>query len=412
MKLARRIPTLPLMLSLSLAALSGSATAEVGPAFTGLSGNANDATAAFFSPAGITRLDRPEVAVQAMVAYAESEFEVDDAAFSGGDADNDDRVLIIPGLFHTRPLADRWHLGLSFNVPSGIGNDYGKTWSGRYLAEQANLTFVAASASLAYELTPRWSVAAGPFAIYVDSKTKARVNNLDPDARDGSVRLEEEGAAFGLTLSTMFEFTEATRVGLTWRSSADPKLEGTPSFSNLDPALREILAAADLLGTEVDVDFKVPAIAQAGIYTEFSDRWSATGDLVWINMSEFGITRVSVEQDSITVDDGDFRDTWIGSAGLKYRYGDGRAVSIGALYGTSPISDGRRSIALPMDRTVSVGAGLQRPCFGYECQINLNYLDLGDGDLVQEGGPLTGRIEGSFEHNWMLMLDFQIRIRL
>lgn len=51
------------------------------------------------------------------------------------------------------------------------------------------------------------------------------------------------------------------------------------------------------------------------------------------------------------------------------------------------------------------------PCFGYLCQVNLNYLDLGDGDLNEDGGALTGSIEGSFNENWMLMLDFQLRIR-
>ena len=385
--------------------------AEVGPAFTGLSGRADGATAAFFSPAGITRLERPEVAVQTMFAYAESKFDVDDASFAGGSSDNNDRVLVIPGIYYARPLSERWHLGLSVNVPSGIGNDYGKSWSGRYLSEESALAFVAASATLAYAVTPRWSVAAGPYAIYTDSKTKARVNNLDPDAGDGSVRLEEDGAAFGATLSSMFQFTDQTRIGVTWRSSVDPKLEGTPSFSNLDPALREILAAADLLGTEVDVDFKVPSQVLAGFHTAFSERWSATADVIWLNMSEFGITRVSVEQDSITVDDGSFRDSWIGTTGLKYRYGENRAVAVGGMYATSAISDGRRGIALPLDRIAGFGVGVELPCIGHLCHINLNYLDLGDGDLSEDGGPLTGSIEGSFSKNWMVMLDFQLGIQ-
>jgi hypothetical protein len=96
---------------------------------------------------------------------------------------------------------------------------------------------------------------------------------------------------------------------------------------------------------------------------------------------------------------------------LKYRYAQNRAVSVGALYGTSSLSDGRRGIALPLDRVAGVGAGIELPCFDYLCHINLNYLDLGDGDLVEEGGALTGSIEGSFDKNWMLMLDFQLSIR-
>ena len=58
--------------------------AELGPAFTGMTGRADDASAAFFSPAGITRLERPEVGIQTMFVYAESRFDVDEATFEGG----------------------------------------------------------------------------------------------------------------------------------------------------------------------------------------------------------------------------------------------------------------------------------------------------------------------------------------
>ncbi len=387
------------------------ARAEIGPAFTGLAGRANDATSVFFSPAGITRLDKPQLAVQAIVSFSEAKFDVDAASIDGGDADNDEKILIIPGAYYVHPLGERWRMGLSLNVPSGIGHDYGKKWAGRYHAEESSLAFVAASAVLAYKLTQKWSVAAGPYVVYTDSKTKARIRNLLPEYGDGSVRLEENGADLGVSLGAMIEFTDTTRLAVSYRSSTDPKLEGTPSFSNLDPLLREALAAADLLGTEVDVDFKVPAQAQAGFYTEFSDRWSMTVDAIWINMSEFGITRVSIAQDDIALREDDFRDMWITSAGLQYRYRDDRSVSIGGLYGTSAISDGDRGIGLPYDRIFGMGIGIRRPCWGHYCTVNLNYFDLGDADLAVAGAPFTGEFEGAFGKNWAFMLDFQFSMR-
>ena len=391
------------------ALLPGITLAQIGPAMTGLTGRADDATAAFLSPAGTVRLDRPEVVVQASFVYTDSKFNVDAAAFSGGNADNDNEILVIPGAYYVRPVGERWRLNLSLNVPSGIGHDYGKKWSGRYLAEESTLAFLAVSATMAYKFSDRWSLAAGPYMIYTDSTSKARVNNLLPDEPDGSVRLEEDGAAVGLTLGTMYQLSESTRFGFTYRSSVEPELEGAPSFSNLDPVLREVLAAADLLGTEIDVNFKVPATAQFGFYTEFSDRWSMTGDVIWINMSEFGITRISIEQDRISVDESAYRDTWATSVGFKYRYRDDLSLAAGGLYAMSAVSDGRRGIGLPFDRAIGVGAGVESPCWGFLCTVNLNYFDLGDGDLSEDGGPLTGSIEGSFGKNWAVMLDFQLR---
>ena len=246
------------------------AVGEIGPALTGLTGRANDATSVFFSPAGITRLDRPELVAQATFLYQESKFDVQQASVAGGDSDKDSRLFTIPAAYYVHPLGERWRLGLSVNVPSGIGHDYGKKWSGRYLSEASDLAFVAASAVLAYRFADRISLAAGPYLVYTDSKSKARVNNLLPGYGDGSVRLEEDGAALGYILGALYEFTPATRIGAVYRSSVKPDLEGTPSFSNLDPLVRQGLAAANLLGTEVDVDFTVPAQAQIGVYTELT----------------------------------------------------------------------------------------------------------------------------------------------
>ncbi len=389
----------------------GHAVAEIGPALTGLTGRANDATSVFFSPAGITRLDQPELVAQATFLYQESKFDVQQARFTGGDSDRDSRLFTIPAAYYVHPLNERWRLGLSVNVPSGIGHDYGKSWSGRYLSQSSDLAFVAASSVLAYKFSDRLSLAAGPYMIYTDSTTKARVNNLLPEYGDGSVKLEEDGAAFGYMLGATWQLTPATRVGTVYRSEVKPDLEGTPTFDNLSPGLREGLAAFDLLGTQVDVDFTVPAQAQLGVYTELSDRWSLTGDLIWIDMSEFGITRVSVSEDRIAVPTDGFRDMWIGTAGVKYRYADQRAVSFGALYATSPTTDDKRVLALPFDRVISVGAGIELPCFGFVCHTNLSYVDLGDGDVSEDGGPLLGSVDGSFSSNWAVALDFQIVMR-
>lgn len=386
------------------------AAGDIGPALSGLTGGASDATTVFFSPAGMTRLNRPEVVVQAGLVYKGAEFDVEQATFAGGDGDDDKKLLVIPGLFYVHPLSERWKLGFSLNVPSGIGYHYGGQWSGRYHATETDLAFVAAAAPLAFKVTDGLSLAAGPYGMYVNQRTKARVNNPVPDHPDGSVKLEESGGDIGFVLGAMYEFTDATRIGFTYRSKLEPELEGTPSFSNLDPVLREALALLDLLGTEVDVDFTVPANAQLGFHTQFADRWSLMGDVLWVDMSEFGLTHVKVEQDRIEVRS-EFQDMWVFTTGLKYRYGKDRAVSVGGLYGTSPAKDSKRDVLLPFDRVIGGGAGIEMPVLDYLCRASLNYYDLEDGDVSQDGGPLTGSFEGSFRENWAVMLDLQFQKR-
>jgi long-chain fatty acid transport protein len=392
----------------SIALFPSLAAGQIGPAFTGLTASAKDATAAFGSPAGITRLEESQLVTQGLLAITYSDFDVDQDNVGGGDGESDFSVTPIPGIFYVRPLSERWSLGLSFNVPSGIGYDFGTTWAGRYHVTETQLAFVAGQATVAYKLNDALSLSVGGYAMYVDSKTKVKVNNIDPSIIDGSVKLDESGATAGYVLGAMYEFSDTTRIGLTYRSELEPELDGTPTFSDLGPGLRESLAALDLLGTEVAVDFVVPAQLQVGFYTELSERWSTTGDVVWVDTSEFGVTSLQVEQDSISVE-GTFRDVWVVSAGFEYQYAEDRKVSFGAMYASSATRNSDRVIALPLDRAIGLGVGFSFPFRERPTHVNVNLFDLGDGQLSEDGGPLSGDFSGSFSNNLALTLDFQTR---
>jgi len=76
--------------------------------------------------------------------------------------------------------------------------------------------------------------------------------------------------------------------------------------------------------------------------------------------------------------------------------------------GSLPATDGRRTPALPLDRVIiAVGAGVEWQWKGFELHHNLNYADLGDGDLDQDNG-LAGGVKGSFDTNYAVVLDNQI----
>ena len=172
------------------------AQADLGPAMSGITARANDASTVYWSPAGITRIDRPELVVQATLVAMDSKFNVKESNRPGGDADSDFRILPVPALYYAQPLDERWTAGVSLTVPSGFGNDHGKTWSGRYLVEESELTFLALTGTLGYKITDEWSVGGGPVIMYTDSTSKARVDNLVV-ASDGRVELEEDGFGFG-----------------------------------------------------------------------------------------------------------------------------------------------------------------------------------------------------------------------
>ena len=392
-----------------LAGLSAfAAQADVGPALSGLTARAESASTVFTSPAGITRLDQPELLVQASLAFSSAKFEVDESNVDGGSADSDTRFLAIPGVYYAHPLNDRWSVGASLSVPSGFGNAYGKDWAGRYLSEDSELAFVALAGTVGYELSDHWSVGGGPIMVYTDSMTKARIRNIG--GSDGRIKLEEDGVGFGWQLGFMYEMNADTRFGVVYRSEIDPDLSGKPEFNNIGPVLKAGIGALGLRNQNIDVKFKVPEQLALGYYQGFGEDWSFTLDAMWINMSAFGINHVSVNSDTTSgtvAVQGDYKDTWLFSAGLRYQYRPDLAFSAGAMYMTSPTSDGRRTIALPLDRVFAAGGGVEWQWKGFEIHNSLNYVHIGDGNLDQDNG-LAGRIKGSFDTHYAVVLDTQI----
>jgi long-chain fatty acid transport protein len=386
--------------------------ADVGPALTGLTATASNATTAFTNPAGMTRIDQPEVTIQTLAAVTASRFKVDESNVDGGDADRDVNVLPVPGLFYTHPLGERWRLGAAFTVPGGIGHNYGGSWAGRYHAKEATLDFFAFQGSVAYRFDNGLSIGGGPLVMYTDSETRAQINNLEPGRPDGKVKLEESGAGLGWTVGMMYEFSERTRVGAIYRSEIDPELSGDPEFNDLGPGIEALLQASGAINDSIDVDFKIPEQLQIGIYHDVNDKLSVTADGIWVNMSRFGINSVSVGNDGQAFTSSDFRDVWVGSVGLNYKFRPDLVASIGALYATSPVSDKDRTIALPLDRVISVGAGLDwKLSDGISLKSGLNYADFGDGDVEASGDPLLGDFKGSFAYHYAVILDIQLSIR-
>jgi len=396
-------------IALGLLSIATSAQA-IRPGLTGLTALADSPETAFWNPAGITRL--PEsLELQLVTAYSHSQFKVEEATFPGGDPDEQDNIFLIPGVYYANPLNDKWSYGFSVNVPSGFGQDYGKSWSGRYLSQTSSLTFVAINNSLAYRLSDELSFAAGIQVMYVSSESKTRVDNIGPRG-DGRFELDEDGFGPGFTLSSLYEPSPETRFGITYRSKTKIDLSGNPQFNNIDNAYLVILNDLGLLGSEVDVDFEVPQQVQLGVFHQLNDRFSITADILWIDMSEFGVTSVSAGPDHVSVES-IFEDSYLASVGLGYRWDSRTQLNFGVGYMTSPADDDERTLYLPLDEIWIYGVGVERELHnGDIVTVNLEYLDIGNAPVDQENSALTGRVKGEYSDNYVALLNVSYRFNL
>jgi long-subunit fatty acid transport protein len=116
------------------------AAGQVRPANTGNLATADNAATAFWNPAGLTRLEKTELMTEAILVVSRSQFEVEpETTVDGGNGDDQTSLVAIPAIYVSKPIGERWRIGGSLNVPSGIGSDYGSDWAGRYITQESTL---------------------------------------------------------------------------------------------------------------------------------------------------------------------------------------------------------------------------------------------------------------------------------
>jgi long-chain fatty acid transport protein len=93
-------------------------------------------------------------------------------------------------------------------------------------------------------------------------------------------------------------------------------------------------------------------------------------------------------------------DTWHFALGAQYRVTERWLWSVVAAYDTSPTDDDTRTCDLPLDRKIRIGTGIQ-----YDWNEDLTigvayeYLDLGETEIDQTGGPLQGSLKDDYDPN-------------
>src|SRR5881396_2185283 len=135
------------------AAASGKANA--------FAGEANDPSAIFYNPAGITQLPGTQLMIGTSIVKLDSTFR---DSTSGASTQLQDQFPIIPHFYITHRFKqwdERVSIGLGVYTPFGIVVDWPDNWQGKFNTTDARLRVTVYNPTVAYQVTPELSVAAG-----------------------------------------------------------------------------------------------------------------------------------------------------------------------------------------------------------------------------------------------------------
>jgi long-chain fatty acid transport protein len=377
-----------------------------GPAFSGITANADSAQTVVNNPAGMTRIKQPSVYGNPMVFYARSESEGTVKNTGYKQSSGDELFGAAPGLYYARPLGERWAVGIGPNSAMGLGASFDDDWAGRYLIQEWSLAFAGIAPSVAYRINNQISIGASLPIMYSRYTLEKAVFNITPGSADGSFELEADGWGMGVNVGLLYELTEHTRFGLIYRSKVSVTEEGKPEFSNLTTERAQLLNKFGVLNQDISVDTSTPQTVIAGMFHEFGNGWSFSLDVAWVDFSEWGLEEVTIGDSAITTRPGNYNDIWAATVGVNYALTPQWKVSSGVFYVSPPMDEENRTASMRLDEMWGVGLGFE---YGYRkdrsVSFDVTYIQFGKGKFTAHDVPAVGDIQGEYTTNYGLVFS-------
>lgn len=271
-----------------------------GNAFAGSGASIDDASIEFYNPAGMTFLDNPQVVlggtwldvnIESNVSSATNTMTIGPApgfaaqtmtqTVTGQNPSQIGFNQIVPELHVVYPYNHKVAFGFGITSPYGLETFYPVSSLSRFFATTSKLLIVNLGPSVAFQLTKKLSFGAGLDLQYLQATLNQQVPffapvipfvNPTPRVVEGSIGNEATNWAYGWNIGGLYQFTPATRLGLSYRSRIEHDLQGDATLHIATP----------IIGTQsgqVYTNFIIPASANLSAYHRFNQKWAIKGSM-------------------------------------------------------------------------------------------------------------------------------------
>ncbi len=318
---------------------------------------ADDPSAVFFNPAGITDLEGSQT-------YAGGTFIIPRITYKGNDGSREatvTKVYFPPHLYFTRQVTEDFAMGIGIFSPFGLSTVWHGNWEGRYLTTYSRLTTVNFNPNLAYRWR-RLSVAAGFNAMSGELVLKKRLPlyYINPILADGTQELSDTTWGYGYNLGLLYKFDRQWSLGLSYRSKIKLDFDSAEAKFDVPAAMAPFFQK-----TGAEGELELPPSLTCGISYRPNDRWAMEFDLTWTGWSTYEEVRIEFDDPVGPTGTTEFvqpkkwRDVLAYRFGIKYMPSPEYTFRFGYIFDQSPVPrstldpqlpDGNRDIyALGLD---------------------------------------------------------------
>ena len=404
--------------------ISENSASGMGSAFAGASAIAEDASTTYFNPAGLSKLDGNQMVVAGHYVTAYAGFANNGSSLNpalGGGlllGGNDDPSVsgFIPNFYYANQLNDQWTFGLGMTVPFGSSTKYSDTWVGRYHATKSEITTLNINPSASFKVNDKLAVGFGVNVQYIEATL---ANQLDSFAicapilggagcagafgagagnvgSDSSQSLTGDDWSLGWNIGLLYDMSDATRLGLAYRSNIEHALTGNVDFT-INPTLRPILdgvSPALFTDTGISAGVDLPETLSLSLYHEVNPKWSVLADVTWTKWKRFDKIVIDFSnpvQSSSTIPE-NWENSLRYSLGVNYQADAKWIYRAGLALDETPIATAEdRTARLPDEDRIWLSLG-----FGYKMS-NTSSVDVGYAHIFFDDIPINNT-DASFGH--------------
>ena len=321
---------------------------------------------------------------------------------------------VVPNLYISKSLGDKWVVGLAINTPFALATDYPENSTVRYHATLSEILVINIEPAVSYRINKQWSIGLGINLEYIEGELG---NQLDfgsigaglglsgfiPQALDGGVTVTGDNFGVGITIGTLFELNDKHRFGLSYRSQVDHALTGDADF-NVPAGAQEIVdETGAFVDTGAELDVTLPDKLILSGYHQVSQEWAVVWDVSWTNWTHMEEIRIKFDNpaqpDSVLEMDWDASFRF--SVGGIWDINDKWTVRIGTAFDQSPVPDSTRGPRLPGNDRFWLSGGVSYR-FNKYARLHFSYFhifvdDAGIDISSTAGGNLVGSNAGSVD---------------
>ncbi len=334
---------------------------------------ADNPSAIYYNPAGITQLEGGNLRGGLYGIYADPTYNPPSGRYDSGTTyHSSDRVSAVPQVFYTQTLKGvPLSFGLGVYAPFGGSMHWPDTASFNTVATQGKLTYLTADPVVAIKLAPGLSLGGGLMVNYVNMKLEQLISY--PTRDPNFFRFKGDGWSVGYNLGVRWQPIEQISIGATFRSSATVNLDGHTEFQYPPQTPYTSLPA--------QTKFTFPLTAVVGLSYRPTPRWNLEFDANYTDWSSFGTTTIYQQgtapfgfPQNIPVNL-DWQPSWMYEFGVTRYFDNGWHISAGYVYNQSSVPDTYyEPLAADLNRHFfSIGAGFKGKRLNFDIAYQFGY---------------------------------------